>query len=212
MLRRPDNLLISIHKHRIIARILHRRLAQRTLIHEDLELLLRVPVPRRVSREEKIHLLERALVGFRIQSPHHRQGDGIRNTEDIQRLLANSLKHNRAEKREPSIPNRPPHNTKRIPLRANSKREDLSRVQPGDSEPRSAEDGGEDENHRRASCAEGGGAGGFTSGGGLETDGAEAAAEEHGDALGDGTPVEGFAAADAVECEDADEGGELGGC
>jgi hypothetical protein len=36
----------------------------------------------------------------------------------------------------------------------------------------------------------------------------KAASEEHGDALADGTPVEGLAAADLVEGEDADEGAE----
>lgn len=68
-------------------------LRQATLIHEHLEVLLGIPVPWGVGREEEIHLLEGALVGLWVECPNHRERDSICDTENIQGLLSDGFEH-----------------------------------------------------------------------------------------------------------------------
>ena len=53
------------------------------LFLEDGKVALRLPIPDRVGSEEQVHLFKRALVGFRIQSPDNRDGDGVDGAEDV---------------------------------------------------------------------------------------------------------------------------------
>lgn len=58
---------------------------------------LSVPGPRGVSSKEEVHVLQRALVGFWIECPHHGDSDGVAYGKDVQSLLSNGIEHHRAE-------------------------------------------------------------------------------------------------------------------
>lgn len=124
-------------------------------------------------------------------------------------MLVNQV---RGKTYEPSVTNRPSNNTECVTLCADSEWEDLGWVEPWDGQPGCAEDGGEDEDHRGTGSTECRGSTSVAVGGGLESDGGEAATEEHGNTLGDRTPVEGLAATDAIQGEDADKSCKLDFC
>ncbi len=67
------------------------------LFLEKGEVALSVPHPWRISGEEKIHLFERALVGFGVESPNHGKSDDVGGTEDVVGFLIKSCKHDRAK-------------------------------------------------------------------------------------------------------------------
>lgn len=187
-------------------------LGQATFVHELLEVLLCVPVPGSIGGEEEVHFLEGALVGLGVERPNHGERDGVRDTENVKGLLADGLEHDGAEEGQPSVTDRPSNDTECVTLCADGEWEDLSWVQPWDGEPGSAEYRGEDEDHRGAGSTESRCSAGVSVGGGLESDGGETASEEHGNTLGDGSPVEGLAATDAIQSEDADESCKLDCC
>ena len=117
------------------------------LLLEDLEVPLSLPVPDAVGCEEQVHFLESALVGLRVQSPDHGNGDDVGSGKDVVRLLIQRLEHDRAEESEPAISQRPPHDSPSIPLSSDLEWENLSGVQPWHSEPSGAESGCEEEDH-----------------------------------------------------------------
>ncbi len=112
------------------------------------------------------------------------------------------------ESYRPTIPNGPTNHTPRIPSRTDFQREYLSRVKPGHGKPRSSENSSEEE-HEEGCCAADS-ACVFASVDFVDGGAGETAGGEHADALAYGAPVEGPAAANTVEGEDADEGGHLG--
>ena len=58
------------------------------LLLEDLEIALGLPVPDGVSGEDEVHLLERALVGFRVEGPDDDDRGGVNGAEEVQGLFA----------------------------------------------------------------------------------------------------------------------------
>lgn len=58
---------------------------------------LRIPHPRRLRREKQIHVLQRPLVTFRVQSPDHGDCDDVANGEDVQSLFADGAEHHWAK-------------------------------------------------------------------------------------------------------------------
>lgn len=61
------------------------------------EALLCVPDPGGLRREQEVHLLERALVRLRVESPDHGDRDDVADAEDVERLLADGAEHDWAE-------------------------------------------------------------------------------------------------------------------
>jgi len=178
----------------------------RVLLLEDAEVLLGLPVPGAVGREQQVHFLEGALAGLWVEGPDHGDGDDVGGGEDVVSFFVEGLEHDGQEEGEPAVSDGPADHTPGVAFGADLEGEDLGGVEPGDGEPGGAEGGGEEEDH-------GDGAGAVASGGGgarglVLTRAGETTGEEHGDALDDGAPVEGPATADFVEGEDADEGGE----
>lgn len=95
ILRRHDTVLAAVENYGIrLGRM--GCLGQATFVHEHLEVLLRVPVPGGVGGKEKIHLLQGALVGLGVESPNHRQGYCVGDTEDVEGLLSDGLEHDGA--------------------------------------------------------------------------------------------------------------------
>ena len=121
------------------------------LLLENLEVPLGLPVPDAVSSEQKVHFLKGALVRLRVQSPHHRQRDGVGGREDVVRLFIERLEHDGAKQGEPAIAHGPTNNTPRIALGAHFEREDLSRIEPRNSQPSRAEGRCEEEDHSNSS-------------------------------------------------------------
>jgi len=120
---------------------------ERQLLLQRLEVLLRLPIPDAVGREEQINLLERALVRLGVQRPNHGNGDGVACSEDVERLLAEGVEHDGAEECEPAVADGPADDAPSVALCAHFEGEDLGRVEPWDCEPGCAEDGREDEDH-----------------------------------------------------------------
>lgn len=67
----------------------------RVLFLENGEVLLRVPVPDAVTGKDKVHLLERALVGLWVERPDYDDRQNIDATEDVERLLIQSFEDRR---------------------------------------------------------------------------------------------------------------------
>jgi hypothetical protein len=70
----------------------------------------------------------------------------------------------RSEKHRPAVANAPANHAPGITFCSNSQREDLSRVEPGDRQPRGAKHRREDEDHGRCARAEAGSSCGVTGG------------------------------------------------
>ena len=119
----------------------------RQLLLQRLKVLLRLPIPDAVGREEQINLLERALVRLGVQRPNHGDRDSVACGEDVERLLAERVEHYGAEECEPAVANGPADDAPGIALCAHFEGEDLGGVEPRDGEPGRAEDGREDEDH-----------------------------------------------------------------
>lgn len=111
------------------------------LLLKDLEVALGLPVPDAIGCEEQVHLLESALVGFRVQSPDHGDGDGVGGGENIVCFFVDSLEHDGAEESEPAVAQRPANDTPGVTLCTDLEREDLSGVQPWDGQPSGTEGG-----------------------------------------------------------------------
>jgi hypothetical protein len=110
---------------------------------------------------------------------------------------------------KPAVADTPTNHSPRVALGPYREGEDFRRVQPGDREPCGAKRRGEDENHAGRGDTIARGRGDVARVASVEAKAREASAEEHGDTLDDGTPVEGVSSSDPVEGEDADERGEL---
>ena len=67
------------------------------LFLEQGEVALRLPVPDAVGGEEEVHLLEGALVRFRVEGPDHGDGDGVAGGEDVEGPLLEGVEHDGAE-------------------------------------------------------------------------------------------------------------------
>ena len=179
------------------------------LLLEDGKVALGFPVPDAVGREEKVHLLKSALVGFRVQSPHHGDGDDVAGAEDVVGLFAERFEHNGAEETQPSVADGPADHTPGVTLGSDFQGEDLCRVQPWDGKPGGAEDESEDVDHSDRGVTVAGSFGDLSTVAGVETEAGESAGEEHGNTLANRSPVERVTTTDSIKCEDTDQGGEL---
>ena len=179
----------------------------RILLFEDGKVLLGLPVPDAVRREEKVHFLEGALIRLGVQAVDHRQRDDVGNTEDVVCLLLESFKDDGKDECQPAVADRPANDTPCVTLGSDLQRENLSWIKPWNGEPRGAEGGGEEEDHRNSTRAVASSE--RRSSWMLETSSGKTTGEEHGDALNDGTPVQGPAPTNSVESEDTNEGSKL---
>lgn len=90
----------------------------RVLLFEDGEIALGFPVENTVGGEEKVHLLEGALVGFGVEGPDHGDGDDVASAEDVVGLFAERFEHDWAEKTQPSVADGPADDTPGVALGA----------------------------------------------------------------------------------------------
>lgn len=180
------------------------------LFLEKSELTFSFPIPDAITREQKVHFFERALVRFRIQSPDHGNSDNVTRGKDVICFFVESFEHDGAKKSEPAIANGPTDDAPCVALGANFKREDLSGVEPGNGQP-----GGSECSSKKKDHSDG------TRGialclrrvlGRILAKPRKPAGEKHGDTLNDGAPVKSPAAADAVKREDANKGCDLRKC
>ena len=178
------------------------------LLLEDGEVALGLPIPDAVGGEEQIHFLERALVGLRVEGPHHGDGDDVAGAEDVVGVLIEGGEDDGQQEGAPPVANGPAHHAPGVALGADFEREDLGGVEPGYGQPGGAEGGGEDEDHGDGADAVALGGGDVAGGGGILTGFGEGGGEDHGETLHDGAPVECPSAADTIQGEDADQGGE----
>ena len=102
----------------------------------------------------------------------------------------------------PSITNTPTDNTPRVTFGTDSQGENLSRVQPRDSQPGSTESGGEYESEGRGRSTELGCFVWVIDV--IDSCARQTARKEHGDAHDHRAPVEGDSATKTIESEDAD--------
>lgn len=177
----------------------------RVLLLEDFEVALSIPVPWAVSGEEKVHFLKSALVGLRVQSPHHGNGDEIGGGEDVVCLFVESLEHDGAEECEPAIAHGPADDTPGVTLSTDLEREDLSGVEPWDGKPGSTEGCCEEEDHSDSAVGQRLGHGGAKRV--LLTEVREDTGEQKRETLDNRAPVESPATANAIEGEDTDKCG-----
>lgn len=63
---------------------------------EDGESFFSFPVEPRVGSKEKIHLLQSALVGFRVKGPDYGYRESVARAEYVKGLLSDVLKHDGA--------------------------------------------------------------------------------------------------------------------
>ena len=176
------------------------------LFLEKFVVFLGFPSPDAVGSEDQVHLFQSALVGLGVESPDHGNGDHVGSTEDVVGLFTEGLEDVWQHHGEPAITDGPADNAPGVTLGTDLQGEDLSRVQPWDSEPGGAEGGGKQEDHSDGTIGE-------TLSlvralGSSDTGGRKTTSSEHGNALDDGAPVEGPAATNSVESEDADQGSE----
>ena len=128
----------------------------RILFLEDGKVPLSLPVPDAVGGKEQIHFFKCALVGFGVQAVDHGKGNDVGNAEDVIGLLFESLEDDREKECQPAITDGPANDTPSVTLSTYFQWENLSRVQPWDSEPGSTECSCEEEDHgnsARASAA-----------------------------------------------------------
>ena len=151
------------------------------LFFENGEVLLSLPVPDAVSREEKVHFLEGALIRLRVQAVDHGQRDDIGNTKDVVCLLLESFENDGKDECQPAVADGPANDTPCVTLGSNLQRENLSWVKPWNGEPRGAEGGGEEEDHRNSTRAVASSK--RRSSWMLETSSGETTSEKHGDTL-----------------------------
>lgn len=117
------------------------------LLLEDGKVLLGFPIPDAIRGKEKVHLLKSALVGLGVQAVNHGQRDDVGNTEDVVSLLLKGLEDDGKQEGEPAVTNGPANDTPCVTLGTNFQWENLSWVEPWDSEPGGAKGGCEEENH-----------------------------------------------------------------
>lgn len=173
------------------------------LFLENLEVPLGIPIPDAVGSEDQVHLLKSALVRLRVQRPDHGNGDDVGGGEDIVGVFLESLEHDGAEQSKPAISDRPSDHTPCVTLGTDFQWEDLSGIQPWNSEPCGTESGGEEEDHGNSAGAVCLGRSrservGLTSSG-------KTTSKRHGDTLDHGSPIQGPATTDAIEGEDTNE-------
>ena len=179
----------------------------RILFLEDGKVPLSLPVPDAVGGKEQVHFFKCALVGFGVQAVDHGQGNDVGNAEDVVGLLLKSLENDGKKECQPAIANGPANDTPSITLSTYFQGENLSRVQPWNSEPGSTECRCEEEDHgnsARASAASGSRALWM-----LETDSSKSTSEEHRDALDNGAPIQCPTTTDPVQSEDTNESSHL---
>lgn len=98
------------------------------LLDEDLEVPLRLPVEDAVRREDQVHLLERALVGFGVEGPNDDDGEDVDAAENVQRGRAEFCEDGGQQEGAPSVADRPADYTPCVALCSDLKREDLGGV------------------------------------------------------------------------------------
>lgn len=92
----PTALETTLGVHDAVAPL--RRLHQLgVLLLEDLEVALGLPVPDGVGGEDQVHLLEGALVGFRVEGPDDDDGGGVDGAEEVERLFVEGGEDGREE-------------------------------------------------------------------------------------------------------------------
>lgn len=64
---------------------------------ETSKVLLGIPVPPGVGREQEIHFFQGALVGLWVECPHDRNGDDVRDAEHVEGLFLNFAEHDGQE-------------------------------------------------------------------------------------------------------------------
>ena len=75
-----------------------RRLYQiRVLLYQQSIVLLCLPVPDAVSCKHEIHLFQRSLIGLRIQSPDHNNGENVDAAEDVESTFCEFVKDSREQ-------------------------------------------------------------------------------------------------------------------
>ena len=67
------------------------------LLLEDLEVALGFPVPDGIGGEDEVHLLEGALVGFRVEGPDDNDGGGVDGAEEVKGLFVEGLEDGREQ-------------------------------------------------------------------------------------------------------------------
>ena len=100
----------------------------RVLLLEETELLLAIPNEPAIGGKEKIHFFQGALIGFWVETVHHRQRDNVRDAEDVVGLLTQGRKDDRQHEGEPAITKRPANHTPSVALSPNLQGENLGRV------------------------------------------------------------------------------------
>ena len=114
-----------------------------------------------------------------------------------------------ASTHQPAISDAPSNDAPSIAFGSDRQREDLGRVQPRHRQPCCAERESEEEDHARRRDTIASRCRRVPSSVCVEAEPREAAAEEHRDSLDNRAPVQRVASADPVECENADERGEM---
>ena len=119
----------------------------RILFFENGEILLGLPVPDAVRREEKVHLFKGALIRLGVQAVDHRQRDDVGSTEDVVCLLLKCFEDDGKDECQPAVAERPADDTPCVSFGSDFQWENLSWVKPWNGKPGGAEGGGEEENH-----------------------------------------------------------------
>ena len=115
----------------------------RVLLFQNSKILLGLPVPNAVSREQKVHFLKGALIRLGVQTIDHGQRDDVGNTENVVCLLLESFEDDGKDECQPAVADRPANNTPSVAFGSNLQRENLSWVKPWNSKPGGAKGGGE---------------------------------------------------------------------
>lgn len=139
----------------------------RVLLLEDLVVLLGLPVPDGVGREDEVHFLEGALVRFGVEGPGGDDGQGVDGAEEVEGLFVELVEDGGEEEDlfafvlamgvptgglrwrtgaegntyRPAVTDRPTYHTPRVPPRTDLQGEDFGRVEPGHGQPGGTEDG-----------------------------------------------------------------------
>lgn len=194
------------------------------------EIALCLPVPDAIARKDEVHFFEGALVGLWIKRPHGDDAEGVNGAKNVERLFVELVKDGWEKQNliatlsihcsmvsplniikggggtyTPTVTDGPTNNTPSIALGAHLQRENLGRIQPGHCQPGGTKDCRVEKDEEGCRATDLGAVGVVC----VDCGPSQAAGSEHADALADGAPVESPAAADAVKCEDANEGSKL---
>jgi hypothetical protein len=65
----------------------------RILLLQNRIILLRFPVPDAVACKDQVHLLERALVGFRVEGPDYDYADYVYGAKDVEGFFVEAVEY-----------------------------------------------------------------------------------------------------------------------